>query len=57
MQFLSLFLTVFSLLWSLFLAVIFRAAVPKDENFRGIARSFPLFFRGITAITPNRGAK
>jgi hypothetical protein len=57
MLFLSLFVTVFSLLWSLFLAVIFRAAVPKDEDFCGIRRSFPLFFCGITAITANRGAK
>jgi len=41
----------FSLLSSLFPAVIFWGARPKREGFRGEGRFFPLFFRAITAIT------
>jgi hypothetical protein len=37
----------------LFLAVIFKVAIPKHEDFRGIGRFIPLLFRGITARTAN----
>jgi hypothetical protein len=51
-----LFFAVFSLLSPLFLAVIFLSCNAKHEVFRARGRSLPLFFRGITAKTADRGS-